>query len=164
LIAILVAIWLFRASLVSAIREFIAGLRSWWAGLFGGSSRSGAGDASLAGGTTMAPPPAWRDFVNPFSQGMAQRVPAGELIRYTFAALDAWARECGQSRGIHETPLEFARRLGTIDEQFGREALAVAELYGQLAFARESLPAHAVETARKLWQRLTIPSAAAATV
>ncbi len=58
LIAILVAIWLFRATLLSAIREFIAGLRSWWAGLFGGSPRSGASDASLDGGTTMAPPPA----------------------------------------------------------------------------------------------------------
>ena len=51
--------------------------------------------------------PMWRrfaDFSDPFAAGTAGRYPPEELVRYTFEALEAWARDNGQPRLPEQTP------------------------------------------------------------
>src|SRR5262249_28222455 len=50
-------------------------------------------------------------FSNPFHDGRADRLSPLELLRYTFAALEAWAYERDLGRQKGETPLEFADRV-----------------------------------------------------
>ncbi|MFM9115883.1 MAG: DUF4129 domain-containing protein [Planctomycetota bacterium] len=79
-------------------------------------------------------------------------------MRYSFAALEAWARERGQPRGDEQTPLEFAQQLTEREPRLAREALSVADLYCQLAYAGGKLPATAVTELQRLWQLLRATS------
>ena len=51
------------------------------------------------------------EFPNPFDTGSARSWTAQELVRYTFAALQAWARERELGRQVGETAQEFAERV-----------------------------------------------------
>src|SRR5262249_52575552 len=102
-------------------------------------------------------PPARRSFdsfINPFTSGGAEERAPEELVRYTFAALDAWAEERGCARHPEETPREFASRLGEAYPALEEEVLRFADLYALAVYARGALTPACLPVVRELWQRL----------
>ena len=91
---------------------------------------------------------------HPFETGAARRWPPQELVRYTFAAVQAWARERDLGRQAGETALEFVRRVGDEVPALEAELLRIADLYGRAAYARGGLPANTAELLRQFWARL----------
>jgi hypothetical protein len=77
-----------------------------------------------------------------------------ELIRYTFAAAQAWARERDLGRQPGETPLEFAGRVGAEVPALEADLHRLAVLYARAVYARGGLPSDSVELLRRFWQRL----------
>jgi hypothetical protein len=92
-------------------------------------------------------------FSNPFAGGRSgMAVP--KLIRYTFAAVQAWAREHHLGRQPGETPLEFAERIGGEVPALEADLQRLATLYARAVYARGGLPANSAELLRQFWQRL----------
>ncbi|HTU22824.1 MAG TPA: DUF4129 domain-containing protein, partial [Gemmataceae bacterium] len=92
-------------------------------------------------------------FRNPFTGGRS-RMAMPELIRYTFAAVQAWARERDLGRQLGETPLEFAGRVGAEVPALEKDLERLAILYARAVYARGGVPADSLETLRQFWQRL----------
>jgi len=152
--------WLWRnwRRVYEGFRQLWADLRAFWERLFGAKSAAAAeveSDQAEAG-------PRFRpfsDFPDPFATGLAEQVSPDELVRYSFEALEAWARERGWPRGPEQTPHEFAQQVGTRATPLSQNARRLADLYSTVAYARSRLPAASVEHLRRFWQEL--PPAAA---
>lgn len=85
---------------------------------------------------------------------MAQRASPGDVAKYTFAALEAWARDHGCPRAEQQTPLEFVHAMGSTQTDVAVEARGVAQWYCQLAYAGGQLPDSSLPSMRRLWERL----------
>jgi len=147
-------LWRSRADLLAAARNFFQELRDFWRRLFGG--RAGAADQAADSGEGPQTPThrPFAAFPDPFASGMADRCSPDELVRYTFAALEAWAREHGWARGPDQTPHEFAQDLGTRVHALSQDVRRLADLYCRVAYARESVPRKSVAPLKQLWQEL----------
>ena len=66
---------------------------------------------------------------------MAKQLSADQLVRYLFAALEAWARENGCPREPKETPHEFARAVAGRERALLPGATCLADLYCEAAYA-----------------------------
>jgi hypothetical protein len=144
----------FLANFTDWAQGLLDALRNFWASLFA-SRKQEATEA--AAGTSAEPQeyhPPFSAFPNPFADGSAGRMSAAELVRYTFAAVQAWARERGMARHPGETPLEFVGRvagdLPTLEDALRRLVM----LYGRAAYARGPLPAGSDDAMRQFWDRL----------
>ncbi|HUE13778.1 MAG TPA: DUF4129 domain-containing protein [Planctomycetaceae bacterium] len=93
-------------------------------------------------------------YENPFFSGVAQRMSPAQLVRYTFEALEAWAREQVVARSPEQTPLEFARELGKRVPALAKDVTATADLYVRVAYARKNPSREAVEVLERLWRRM----------
>jgi hypothetical protein len=158
-LAVGVVVVLFRSGLgwlanfFSWARNLLDALRSLWERLFGGgSSQKEAEQPAVA--TSFASPRPFSAFRNPFDDGSATRRSPQELVRYSFAALQAWAWERALGRAPEETPLEFAARIGAELPTLEADTQRLAILYARVAYARGSLPANSVPAVEKFWQQL----------
>lgn len=100
------------------------------------------------------PRPRFVDFSNPFDDGTAGLKKVPTLIRYSFAALEAWAGDRGAPRTPDETPLEFAARL---QEQFAGiepQAQHLAVLLARLEYAEGELPTNTREALKRVWEEM----------
>jgi len=154
-LAVLVAwaIWKNRAELLAALRDFRQMLADFWNRLFGGKARQ-AEEAAAEEASKAQPLPRFADFTDPFASGMAGRYRPEELVRYTFEALEAWARDNGHSRLPDQTPHEFARCLAAEVSSMGDDARHLADLYCQVAYAHSVPPAASVTRLSRLWQEM----------
>jgi hypothetical protein len=75
-------------------------------------------------------------------------------VRYTFEALEAWAREQVVARSPEQTPLEFARELGKRVPALAKDVTATADLYVRVAYARKNPSRESVEVLEQLWRRM----------
>ena len=98
---------------------------------------------------------AFSAFADPFVTGQARGQSPKELVRYTFAALEAWARERQLPRGVEQTPHEFAQQLGQYFPALARDTAFLAELYARFAFSPEMLSRPNLEPLRQLWQTMS---------
>ncbi len=154
-----IAKWIFYGGLVLAALwwawrhwdELIAWLRNLFGGLGGLFSRKQKSEA-------MAPMPirhkAFFEFSDPFVSGLANQVPSAELVRYTFEALEAWARDNGLPREEDQTAYEFARQVGAHAEHLAGGARQLADLYSRAAYAPGTLPKSSAEQLREFWRAL----------
>ena len=145
----------FLAQFTDWARNLLNALRNIWAGLFRGGAKA-ANEAREDGGAAerRAPPRPFSSYFNPFRDGSAGRRPIKEVVRYTFDALQAWAREHGLERGPEETPLEFAARLGEEFPVLEADVRRFAILYARAVYDYSPLPAVAAEQVRRFWERL----------
>ena len=74
------------------------------------------------------PPRPFVTFRDPFATGEADGMSPAELVRYSFDAMNAWAFERGHGRRPGETPLEFAERLGHLEQLIGMQRSSATEL------------------------------------
>ncbi len=143
----------FLANFTDWARRLLDALRNFWANLFGGLTRRTAGVSRLVEESPAGLRRPFADFRNPFAGGrIGMAMP--ELIRYTFAAAQAWARERDLGRQPGETPLEFAGRVGAEVPALEQEVQRLAVLYARAVYARGGLPSDSVEVLRQFWQRL----------
>ena len=147
------SIWTHRLQLLAALRNFRQRLLDFWHGLFGGAASqtdSAAREATLA-----KTPRRFSDFTDPFVAGLAAVWPSEKLVRYTFEALEAWARDHGCPRQAAQTPHEFTRRLASNISLLADDARLLADLYCQAAYASGTLPEMSIARLSHLWQNLT---------
>jgi hypothetical protein len=129
-------------------RRWLEGIRAWWANLFGKANR----DRKVVGAETLAPqgpvrPPPFSEYSNPFADGSAETRDTGELIAYTFEALDAWAWDRDAGRAPTETPMEFAERLSA-------EFAPLAVLVTRSAYSELPLPKNALAVLESAWEQM----------
>jgi hypothetical protein len=142
----------FLANFSDWAKRLLDSLRTFWAGLFGGWGRAKAEDGEGEEEERVIPERPFASFRNPFTYGGEMTVP--ELIRYTFAAVQAWARERDLGRQPGETPLEFAARVGQEVPALEADLLRLAALYARAVYARGGLPGNSAEVLRQFWERL----------
>ncbi|MBM3979033.1 MAG: DUF4129 domain-containing protein [Planctomycetes bacterium] len=161
LVALLVIFGLFFAVLkylapfTDWAKRWLAGLRAWWANLFRRAPSEGAGAmTAVAEPQGAVRPPPFSAYSNPFSDGTAEGRDIGELIAYSFEALDAWAHGRAAGRDPTETPFEFVLRLGEVfpdqEEEFARLAL----LYAHAVYSERPLPPDALAVLEGAWEQM----------
>ncbi len=133
-------VWL--SSLINAWRDF-------WGSLFGKRRQTEDGSASPA-----APKKSFLEFSDPFASGVYGQYPPAELVRYTFEAFEAWARDNGWPREPDQTAYEFARQVATHAEHLAAPGRTLADLYSRVAYSPSSLPTATVDQLRTFWQAL----------
>jgi hypothetical protein len=146
-------LWTKRVEVLAALRDFRQALADLWNRLFG--QKPSPAEVVAAEEATKAPAVRhFTDFTDPFAKGVAGRYPPEELVRYTFEALEAWARDNGHPRLPDQTPHEFARSIGVAPSPLSDNARYLAELYCQVAYAPGTLPPASVSRLSRLWQEM----------
>jgi hypothetical protein len=149
------AVWKNRKELLAALRDFRQMLADLWNRLFGGKPREAAA-AAAEEAARQRPLPRFTDYQDPFATGAAARYPPAELVRYTFEALEAWARDTGHPRLPDQTPHEFARCLAAETSSLAADAGYLAELYCHVAYAHATPAAASVGRLALLWQAMRV--------
>ncbi|CAE7813847.1 nth, partial [Symbiodinium microadriaticum] len=123
---ILFFVWKFWDDIVKAWDEF-------WASLFGGKKETKEAEVTPTE-PQRKPRVAFSAFRNPFQDPSWKGKPLEEWVRYSFAALEAWAAEQGSERGNEQTPGEFASMLERQHNELANAVRPTADLYGQVAY------------------------------
>jgi hypothetical protein len=144
---VLVRYW---SRLVEVLRQLWAELLS----LFGRKTEIDAGTAADPDQPPAALLPSFSAYADPFFSGAARRMAPAQLVRYTFEALEAWAREQVVARRPEQTPLEFAQELGRRIPALSKDVTQTAQLYVQIAYTRNSPAKDAVEILERMWRRM----------
>jgi hypothetical protein len=150
-IVLLFVAYKFRAEIARAWQQLLTEWRQFWARLF---SQAPVEIAKTPGAELVARVKSFAEYPDPFATGQASRTPLAELVRYTFQAFEAWARDRGVGRSEDQTPHEFVRVVAHGDAEVGSVAQPVAELYCQIAYANASPAANAADTLQRLWERM----------
>ena len=145
--------WRYRAQLWAAWKKLLEELAALWPGLFPKRRTDEATDIAPP-----APPRPFSQFADPFASGAAAQMSPAEVVRYTFAALEAWGRENGCPRDTGQTPHEFAAAIGDLDSTLSREAAQLADLYARMAYAPPAAIRTSFEPLRSLWQKMAAPA------
>jgi hypothetical protein len=144
--------WL--ANFTKWARDLLASLRAFWARLFGRREGGASESAAEPEAIRLRPPRSFSSFRNPFEDGSAARLQPEQVIRYSFAAFQAWARERDLGRPADETPQEFAARVGSEVPALEGEVRNLATLYAAAVYARGNLPPGSLESMRQFWDKL----------
>jgi hypothetical protein len=143
----------FLANFSDWARGLLEALSNFWASLFGGGQKEGEGGEVTEAAERVVPPAPFSSFRNPF-MGEVERMTPAELVQYTFAALQAWAREHDLERHPGETALEFSERVGQEVPALDAELRRVTALYARATYSQGSLPAGTADTLRSFWEQL----------
>jgi hypothetical protein len=143
----------FLANFTDWARRLLDALRNFWANLFGDRRKTTEEESRAEQEEQQLRERPFASFRYPFAGGrIGMATP--ELIRYTFAAAQAWARERDLGRQPGETPLEFAARVGAEVPALEADLQRLAILYARAVYARGGLPNDSVGVLRQFWQRL----------
>jgi hypothetical protein len=134
-------------------RRLLEAWRNFWANLFGGQRQTVEHEQQSEPEEAVLRERPFASFHNPFTSGR-RGLATAELIRYTFAAVQAWARERDLGRQVGETPLEFAGRVGAEVPALEKDLQRLAALYARAVYSRGGVPADSLEMLRQFWQRL----------
>lgn len=152
-LAVVYLLWRSRAEVLAAFRAFLSALSEFFSGLLGGKKvRKNA--AAKIDAQPEFPPAPFATYADPFAAGIAGRYSSAELVRYSFEAFEAWAREHGCTRQPDQTPHELARDVIKLNAFIAADARNLAELYARAAYAQGELPQTSSEQLRQLWQRM----------
>lgn len=135
-------------------KNLLNALRNFWAGLFRGRNNRGPAEETETAPSRARLIRPFSFYINPFRDGSAAGRPIKDVVRYTFDALQAWARERGLERRPEETPLEFAARLGEEFPTLDADSRRFALLYARAVYDYNPLPGIAAEQTRRFWERL----------
>ncbi len=148
-------IWRFRRELASGLRQLWDDLQAFWARLFSGKEREDPVTAEDSA-TVVSSRPQMRfsEYADPFRTGVVDQWEPIEVVRYTFEAVEAWGAEQGCERHPDSTALEYVQLLGKQHDSLRRELVALGRLYGQAAYAPQSVTAAQAAQLSELWRRL----------
>jgi hypothetical protein len=151
-----VALWLlyrYREQVRQFVRQLWADLQNLWRKLFGGGAAQETATAAAEAAKTRTYPP-FSAFANPFAAGASPQRTAEQLVEYSFAALEAWARDHGSARPQEQTPLEFAQQLARAYPAVSRTVRDVCDLYCRLAYGDARLPQQSLLVLRQFWNTI----------
>jgi hypothetical protein len=145
----------FLANFTAWARDLLNALRALWARLFGGITTTAKDEeVEREREVRFKRPRPFSAFRNPFEDGSAEGQSPQELVRYSFAALQAWAFEQGMGRLPAETALEFAGRLGEELPAFETDVQKLSLLLARVEYGQGRLPASAVGHVQEFWKKL----------
>jgi hypothetical protein len=142
------AIWKYRRELMQALADILRSLKE----LFGGKRLDEVAREQV--GLQAKRVRTFAEFRDPFQSGAHRQMPPEELVRYTFAAFEAWANDRGKPRAQDCTPQEFVRIVLPPDSEMHAEARRLARLYSEAAYAGARTPREAANELRGLWQQM----------
>jgi hypothetical protein len=145
----------FLANFTEWARRLLAVFRTWWQGLGAFWPRRSRTAEKAEAEEPPLPPRPFSDYPDPFLTGRADGMSPGELVRYSFEALEAWAREHDLPRKDPQTPAEFARRLADEIPRLEQGVHRLTGYYASLAYARGKVPETCREPLRRLWLDLS---------
>jgi hypothetical protein len=147
LIAIVYGVWRYHRLIMQAIAKLLRQLRE----LFGGK-RVSRETAEVDAVDAAVRRPSFGEFRDPFLSGQHGRFSPEELVRYTFAAFEAWAGDRGLPRTPDCTPQELVNSAVEPKTAIHTEAGRMVRLYGQVAYASQRVTREAAAELRELWQ------------
>ncbi len=137
------------------LRGFMAFLAALLGGLWFGSPREDRRrEEDEATDQRIEPPRPFSSFPNPFDVGMDRQFAPNDLIVYSFQALEAWAFEAGMGRLPHETPTEFTRKLGVVQDDLNSEANRLAAIYVRIVYGGRVVKSESLQHLRVFWRTL----------
>ncbi|MGF1581294.1 MAG: DUF4129 domain-containing protein [Gemmataceae bacterium] len=139
----------FLANFTLWARDLLGWFRSLWT-MFGGKESEVEGAEEEEEESVVHHRPLG-SFSDPFLTGQAEVMSPLELVKYSFEALEAWARDEGISRQSGETPLEFAERLGVLFPELAEPTTRLVEYYAAAAYAPNLLNADVADDLRQFW-------------
>lgn len=151
----------FLANFTTWAKQLLDFLNNFWARLFGRTVVEPESNIVEDFAEVASPPQPFSSFQNPFDTNAGTSQSPAELVKYSFAALEAWAWEHERGRDPQETPLEFAARLAKDYESLEKDAPRLATLYARLAYARGSLPEASRAHVEEFWRQLELAHAEA---
>jgi hypothetical protein len=150
-LGLLIAAWVYREEVAAAWKKLLAELRELWDWFFGHKKTSQEAAVAIE---APAPPRPFAAFADPFLTGDAARMTWPQLVRYTFEALEAWAREHDHPRQGGQTAQEFVISVAAIEPQIAPQLQNLGAWYNQLAYAPRSAAAGSPDPLRQLWHEL----------
>ncbi len=132
-----------REQILPWIRSFLAELADFWNRLWNRKTKSQTTAAPIVKGLSskQIDLPGFSKYTNPFGNQNAEQWSADKIVKYTFEALEAWARDRNCERKPDETALEFADAISANQPSLRKEAIHLANLYSRLAYAGGTSPA-----------------------
>ncbi|WP_425396739.1 DUF4129 domain-containing protein [Aeoliella sp.] len=152
-------LWKYRHELITAARELWRDLKALLARLLGREVAE-TPETDEAAAAPLQPRKRFRDFQNPFATGAYQKVPAAELVRYTFEAFEAWAADRGRSRTADQTPLEFVEAIASDMTDMDQPMRELCHLYGRVAYGGAKVSNKDVAVLRQMWDHMDTASGA----
>jgi hypothetical protein len=151
-LCILIFVWRNFSQIANSLVELFRQLRELLARLFGGGREAHARDGTGDGTSQQhVPLPKFHDFQNPFTTGRHEQLSPKELVRYTFEAFEAWARDSGHARTPDQTPHELVRDAIAPQSPMFAEARRMAELYGETAYGSGAVSREAANSLKRIW-------------
>ncbi len=147
-IALGVLVWLFRDELAQ-----------FWAGLFSRQEKESSESADSV--AVQCRQPEFGQFSNPFENDRHSNLTERQLIQYTYAALQAWARGRDHDVSMAATPYEFANQIGRMERSIGNQAVDLADLYCRAEFSQQTIDRQELRPLLKLWQEMSAGRVAA---
>ena len=144
----------FLANFTDWAKNLLNALSGLWANLFKSRAREANEEEEAGTAKRGEPVKPFASYGNPFLDGRTERRPVKEIVKFTFTALQAWAREHNVERRPGETPLEFAGRLGEEFPGLEADVLRFTILYARAVYDYGPLPANALDVVRQFWKRL----------
>ena len=139
-------------------REFLEVLRLLLMALLGGlgfgSGKRREKDEADETEKPAPPPRPFSAYPNPFNAGLDKQLTPDDLVLYSFEALEAWAYEHELARSQHETPMEFASRIGEARGDLGPEAARMVGYLGMIVYGRQGFGPEVLPPLRRFWQAL----------
>jgi hypothetical protein len=161
---LLLALLRYFAPFTSWVQQLLDALARFWSRLFGKSAVDQASEAEAPEAAPAIPPPPFRAYPNPYLTGQAETMSLRDVIKYTFAAVEAWGREEDCERRADETPLEFLGRLGESHPDIEKDLMQLANLYAHAVYGEGALPRRLEDVLRRFWERLEAEHASAGAV
>lgn len=153
---VLRALLQFLANFTGWARGLLNALQGLWQALFGWLGPAAVPGESEEPARPERRPVPFAAFRDPFLDGSGGRQSPEELVRYSFHALEAWAREQDLGRQADDTPFEFADRIAlNVPGPLAADCRRLAALYARAAYARGPLPASCEGVLRQFWRHLT---------
>ncbi|MBX3733047.1 MAG: DUF4129 domain-containing protein [Verrucomicrobiae bacterium] len=132
-----------------------AALVGLWRDLWTWGSQKGTTQASGSQAPVSRTRQPFTEFRNPFLDTRLQRLSPGDLVTYSFDALQAWAEGYGIPRHHQETPFEFAQRLAESLPEIASPLHETVQSYSRLAYAQRPPGPDHLAALRQLWAFMT---------
>jgi hypothetical protein len=140
-------LWRHGLMILWALRDLLASL---FGGFFLPDREKRTKDPAPA--PAAAPPPRpFASFINPFANGLANKLSPDDLVLYSYEALEAWASDHNQSRLLNETPLEFLQRLGAIQVDLHQYAAPVVGYYVAIVYGQRGAKPDILPVLQQFW-------------
>ncbi|HVT28391.1 MAG TPA: DUF4129 domain-containing protein [Lacipirellulaceae bacterium] len=140
-------VWTYRHQIMQSIEDILRQIRE----LFGGR-RDVVGETETEASSKQFRSASFSDFSDPFLGGQHAQMSPEELVRYTFAAFEAWANDRGRPRTPDCTPQELIRMAVEPQTPLFDAARRMVRMYGEVAYASRRISRDTAEELREMWQ------------